>query len=391
MEDDVDVGETVASKLEPPRHEQQCQATFRARHHRHANADIFDMITPTTRSDGVQRAVDRLKTLHDDDRGLLQVILCGRRAIPALRNLLFERDPSGLFQVRCRAVQALSCLGAREVLADFLSSHAEAADPVERMGDDAVVNAAALALVPSHDEETFRLLEGLAKMRLRPGVIKALATFRRCDTIPLLISALKDDDSRRPAEAALKQFGIAARQALLVAAAKTSDDGESRLRAVRSILGLLISIGIPPGTWPALRHLMQHPDAKVMILACKICHAHAEASETRTAIERLISLLPDVNWMLGEEITDCLVDHHHMARELIGALLACRELRDGNHGETARFKGRLGSNRNASRWSATSLVIKCPIAVPLNCLWPRHRANNQNMTEMEFLQNCPWS
>jgi hypothetical protein len=44
--------------------------------------------------------------------------------------LLFAREPSGLFEARCRAVEVLARLGAHDVLADFLAFHADAADPV---------------------------------------------------------------------------------------------------------------------------------------------------------------------------------------------------------------------------------------------------------------------
>lgn len=38
----------------------------------------------------IQRALDRLKSLHDGDLGVPDIIACGRRAIPALRALLLE-------------------------------------------------------------------------------------------------------------------------------------------------------------------------------------------------------------------------------------------------------------------------------------------------------------
>jgi hypothetical protein len=122
----------------------------------------------------VRRAIDKLKLLHAGDLGVDEVAACGTRAIPALRQLLFERDPSGLYQVRRRAVEALAALGAYDVLMDFLRVPREADDPVERMGDEAVTNAAALALTKVREEHVFQLLLLVAKRRHLIGVIAAL-------------------------------------------------------------------------------------------------------------------------------------------------------------------------------------------------------------------------
>ena len=73
-------------------------------------------------SDEVVRLVGTLRQLHGGERAFMDVVACGPRAIPALRKLLFEREPSGLFQPRCLAVDALAVLGAKEVLLDFLAN-----------------------------------------------------------------------------------------------------------------------------------------------------------------------------------------------------------------------------------------------------------------------------
>ena len=73
-------------------------------------------------SDRVERAIKKLKSLHDGDRGLIETVACGRRAISALRALLFEREPIGLFQVRCLAARALAGLEAYDVLIEFLEA-----------------------------------------------------------------------------------------------------------------------------------------------------------------------------------------------------------------------------------------------------------------------------
>jgi hypothetical protein len=54
----------------------------------------------------VLRAIAKLKSLYADDLCIDEVAACGKRTIPALRELLFEREPSGRYQVRRRAVEA---------------------------------------------------------------------------------------------------------------------------------------------------------------------------------------------------------------------------------------------------------------------------------------------
>jgi hypothetical protein len=46
----------------------------------------------------------------------------GNAAIPTLRGLLFQREPSGLFQTRCRAIEALAALDAHSVVIEHLNA-----------------------------------------------------------------------------------------------------------------------------------------------------------------------------------------------------------------------------------------------------------------------------
>lgn len=267
----------------------------------------------------VARAIERLKSLYDGERGLIETVACGRPAIPALRALLLEREPSGLFQVRCRAVEALVTLTAYDVLAEFLSTPREAADPVERIGDEVVTNAAARALAGLHEPHVFELLMGLAETRPLPGVIAALGTSGRAEAIPYLVAALAEDESRLAAEAALRNFGSLAHQPLAVAACRSSPsdeaESESRLRQRRRALGLLAETGIEPELWSVVRNLMQDQDAKIAVLACKICLMSAPRPERSGAILRLLSLLPGADFLLEQEIGQCLAGHFGSSTE----------------------------------------------------------------------------
>jgi hypothetical protein len=273
----------------------------------------------------LKRAIEKLKSLHDGDRGLVETVACGRRAIPPLRALLFEREPSGLFQTRCLAVKALAALKAYDVLADFLSTPRGITDPVECVGEDAVINAAARALADLHEEQAFRLLMCLAEAHLLPGVIAALGTFKRAEALPYLIAALAEDEGRPAAEAALRNLGSFACQALLIAAARCASslepESDSRLRQRRSAIALLSEIGIPPHMWPALRPAMRDQDAKIAMPACKICLAIAPEDEKRGAVRNLIALLESADGALSLEIQQCLALHFDTASELIAAAI----------------------------------------------------------------------
>ncbi len=269
----------------------------------------------------VERAMNKLQSLHDGDVGVVEVIACGGQAIPPLRALLFAREPSGLFQTRCRAVEALARLGAYEVLTDYLSTERVASDPVERLGDDAVINAAAQALGTVRERRVFELLLRLAQRPALTGVIRALGAFRRPDAIPALIEALEDDASRQAAEKALKGLGRPARFALASSAnlrsPSSKHESESSLRRRRSALRLLREIGISQRIWPSLRFLMHDPDAKVSLLSCQLCLLNARARERSNAVRRLIGLLPGSDWMLRDEIENLLITHIDIARRVI--------------------------------------------------------------------------
>jgi hypothetical protein len=261
-------------------------------------------------SDSLATALARLLSLRDGDRGVAEAASHGADAIPALRAVLFEREPSGLFETRRRAVEALALIGAHDVLIEFLESQHEAADPVERLGDDAIVNAAARALSGVGWPRVFHLLMSLAEKRSWPGVVAALGAFRRAESIPYLVAALAEDESRPSAEAALLALGAAACDALVAAARRRPFDldSESRLRQRRSALALLLQIGVKPHEWPRLREVMQDRDPKAEQLACRICLACAPESERREAIARLKRLMLTASMTERMDIQRSLAD-----------------------------------------------------------------------------------
>ena len=98
-------------------------------------------------------------------------------------------------------------LNAHDALIEFLEANRSIADPIERLGEDAVINAAARGLANVRER---RVLEVFLRLAQRPaliGVIGALGAFERTEAIPVLIDALQDDASRATAESALKKLG----------------------------------------------------------------------------------------------------------------------------------------------------------------------------------------
>jgi hypothetical protein len=258
----------------------------------------------------VDQAISKLKSLSEAGSGIVEALACGRSAIPALRALLFEREPSGLFQTRCRAVDALAALNAHEVLVEYLATERATTDPVERLGDDAVINYAAWSVARTRDESVFALLLQLAQRPSLNGVIGALGTFERAEAIPFLINALEEDGSRNVAEFMLRRIGSNARMALLGSAQRAlparGRESESSRRRRRSSLSLLAEAGLGVEALPLVRPMMWDDDAKIAVLACKLWILHAPVSEQAAAFDRLAALLPFLDWMIREEIETIL-------------------------------------------------------------------------------------
>jgi hypothetical protein len=264
----------------------------------------------------LQCAIERLKSLHEGDRAITDVVAYGGDAIQPLREVLFRREPSGLFDVRCRAVDALATVGAYDVLIDFLGAPHAVSDPVESVGEDAVVNAAAVAFVNRRDERVFPILLQLAERPCLTGVIAALGAFGRTEAIPCLVNALAEDASRRTAEAGLRTFGAAARQSLLDVVVLSSSS-ETDIRRLTSVLGILTEIGAPSDAWPTLSALIDHPNSRIVVSACRACLAAAPSIYWDAATRRLIDQLSTADWMLRDDIENCLITHFRLARDII--------------------------------------------------------------------------
>jgi hypothetical protein len=263
--------------------------------------------------ENLEGAIAQLLSLRDGDNALPALVRYGPRAIPALCSFLFRRDPSGIYQPRRWAVEALATLSAYDVLRDYLIAPHNATDPAERIGDEAVVNAAARALSKVRHEWVFQLLLNLARRHPPAGVIEALGEFDRPDAIPYLIDALAEDDCRMVAEAGLRHLGFAAQPALLQASLtrrpSTERESETSFRQRRSALQLLTEIGISRQQWASVRELISDRDSQIAVLACKLCPLSAHADDKNAVVRRLKELLQGANWILAMDIEHCLGNH----------------------------------------------------------------------------------
>jgi hypothetical protein len=268
------------------------------------------------------KAIGRLKSLHDGDAGLLDILACGKKAVPALRQILMTREPSGLYETRRRAAEALAQLQAFDVLEEYLDAPHTISDPVELTGEEAVTNAAARALARTKDPSVIDVLLRLRERTPMSGVVDALGELGCVEAVPYFMRALGEDFTRPAAEAALRKLGTSVRQALLDgaigSAASDTCEPESSRRFRRSALRLYAELALTPREdWPSILRLSADPDPEIAVVACKLCLGASQEPARGAAARRLVELLGKRNWMLDEEIEACLVDHFDAAGAIV--------------------------------------------------------------------------
>jgi hypothetical protein len=267
------------------------------------------------------RAVRKLSSLHDGDTGVVDVVVCGPRAVPLLRDMLFAREPSGIYETRRRVVEALARLHAGDVLIDYLRNPNAVSDPVEQVGEDAVINAVARALADSRRAEVIALLLAWAQRRPLSGVIYALGRLGVIKAIPSLVNALVEDECRPTAERAIRLFGRLAAGALLESAVRSPRPGEPVVllnRARSSALKLLAEMGPPSSELcAALRPLMQDGVLGVAFAACRICLQSADRADASAAARRLVDLLAEANSFFRDDIEKTLAEKFVISEPIV--------------------------------------------------------------------------
>lgn len=315
----------------------------------------------------LRAAVTRLLSLHEGEKGVLEVVGCGRRALPVLRELLFQREPSGLYQPRCHVVDALASLGAHDILIAFLENRREISDPVEATGEEAVINAAARALRGHCNEHVFAMLLALVEAHQLSGPIEVLGASRRTEALPAIVAALDDDVARPAAEDAIRRFGGLAVPLLLRVirrpASRPQDEPESSRRKRRSALALVIELGASAEVPPEVRKgLMDENDDALSLLGCRLALVRGPERERQAAARRLIDRLEHSSSLLRKEIEDLLVGNGDVAGVVAQAVLSGLppqpEYDYSAHGEAVRtllrVKARTASDLNRPPGSPAS-------------------------------------
>jgi hypothetical protein len=259
--------------------------------------------------DVLARALARLTSLHQSDAAVAELIACGPAAIAPAKQVLMRQERSGLFQIRCAAVDVLAGLRAFETLTEFLDCDHSFPDPIAQSGEDAVVNAAARRLGEAKYQPAFMTLCRLAKRLSLYGVIEALAAYERPDVIPILVAALDEDASRPSAERGLAHFGATASPQLVDAARRreppAGPEGVTSRRRRIAALRVLSESALDPADWLRLRPVMFDRNAEAAFLACK-CGLNTAPAEHGAIVRRLADLRAAADWALCAQIDQIL-------------------------------------------------------------------------------------
>jgi HEAT repeat protein len=300
-----------------------------------------------------------LRSLHDGDGAVIEAIGIGAPAIPILRALLYERDFTGIFEPRMRAVQALAALRATNELKEYVKGWQSASDQVERFGDEAVLGTAARFLGATKDEDAYQILTAVGRKHPVPGVIEALGGYGRKESISIIIRALADDVSRSAAEQALRILGEVSAPALIEAALRPvanfwGSEIPSSVRRRRSALMLLFEFGVTCEIWDRVRGLAEDSDDEIAVRACAIGLTAGTDPDQRDCARRMVALLRRVAWPLHREVEDCLIVHFAIAREFVEQASKGPMDAIANDFARARFK------RSLSRIAARALTRQAP-------------------------------
>jgi len=268
--------------------------------------------------------MERLNSVVEGAEAAARLVACGTAAVGPLRAFLLDGRPSGVFQPRLWAVQALGGLGADGVLIEFLAGP-RSRDPVGRLGDEAVRGAAAKALRDSRHPAAQDVLMKVAREEHLPGALEAIAARDPDSALPVLIESLEDDFARDAAATALRRQGIRASAALVEAALEKGNDSERARRRRRTALELLVDIrDDDPRTWQRLECLLDDDDAEIVCAAGRLGmrFAHDPARIAR----RLTAVLPRVGWEWMSTVEDLVVDAIQRAGPGLSNILALAPL-----------------------------------------------------------------
>jgi hypothetical protein len=269
--------------------------------------------------------VEGLNSLLDGESAVSALIACGPAAIEPLRRFLLEGRPSGVYQPRRWAVDALAGLGAKDILLEYLTSFQLPRDAEVRFGEEAVRNAAARHLASWRSEDVFHALLAIALPHPMSGIVEALGSFHRTEALPYFLQALEDDFCREAAAGALRDLGPDALPALLGASLLKIPGGAlespSSQRRRAACVQILSQADLPAGYWDVLRPLLEDAGPEIAVALTPLALRYGTPEDRLRVFRCLVAVLSAADWFGRMEIEDCLVslcpEHQIMLEEEI--------------------------------------------------------------------------
>lgn len=260
----------------------------------------------------IEHFVESLDSLQDGDLAVDMLVVCGKRAIPALSAFLLKRPPRTIALPRCRAVRALGELGACATLIAYFKQYTRPLDSAVLFAEDGVRSEAARQLSRYPSTDVFRVLLEAAWDRATGGLVIALGEFHRPEAVPLLFEVLEDDLCREDAMQSLRKLPEAVRQFGILSVRGLTGvtlDGPGAVRRRRATVQLLSEVGVAPSDWPELRRYLLVDDAATVVAAAKIGFVTTREAAWPAIIRALFSIADHVNSLEEEEIEE-LFDYH---------------------------------------------------------------------------------
>lgn len=252
-----------------------------------------------------------LHSLVDGPSYIGQLIAYGPKAIPTLAAELLNGKPSGVAQPRQWMVEALGGLRAYDVLLTYLRQPVVIQSAVVRHGEEAVRNTAARELAPYESEEAFAVLLDCLRKRPLPGIVEAIAAYRRKETAPYLTDCLEDDVCRSAAIDALQLLGDEIRPLLIECATMKkplSPDPESpsSIRRRRCCVRLLTRLPLSGADVSRLAPLVREQDPDLVTAIAKILFDSPHCDDYWSVLVNMLRVQPAVPWWRQDEFR-CLL------------------------------------------------------------------------------------
>jgi len=272
--------------------------------------------------------ITSIGSLMEGEQAVEMLIAHGKIAIPHLATFLLQGPPRTISLPRCRAVRALGELGAYSTLISYFKEYKRPQDSAVLFAEDAVRSAAARELARCDSAEVFQVLLDAGWQRATGGLVLALGTFHRPESVPLLFEILEDDlcredamNSLRKLPNAVRQFGILSIRGLT----GITLDGPSAVCRLRATLQLLAEVGVIRSDWPHLRQFLRVRDHGTVIAAAQIGFAAAPEAELPEIISALVEIARAPRFIYEEDVDQLLDAHSGIAHEVASQIAKHRK------------------------------------------------------------------